>query len=99
MTYQSVYSQTFDVVILGSGYAGFAAALEAKQQGKTVLLVDRNPAILAESSWAFSPAVGQSNSPQWKQWTDLLADHAAGSAQHIDGGTAEVLGNRLLLDR
>ena len=99
MSYQSVYSQTFDVVIVGSGYAGFAAALEAKQQGKTVLLVDRNPAILAESTWAFSPAVGQSKTPQWKQWTDLLADHAAGSDRHIDGGTAEVLGNRLLLDK
>jgi NADPH-dependent 2,4-dienoyl-CoA reductase/sulfur reductase-like enzyme len=99
MTYQSVYSQTFDVVIIGAGYAGFAAALEARSQNKTVLLVDRQPAVLNESSWAFSPAVGKSTSAQWKAWINVLADRNAGSDVAIDGAIAEVFGNKTLTEK
>ncbi|MEX0777227.1 MAG: FAD-dependent oxidoreductase [Phycisphaeraceae bacterium] len=99
MAFESVYSQIFDVVIFGAGYAGFAAAGEAQQQGKTVLLVDRRPAVLAESAWAFSMAVGQSAAPPWRAWLDALAQRSAGNADYIDGAIAEVLANQFLLDR
>ena len=33
----------FDVVVVGAGSSGIAAALEAKQTGASVLLVDENP--------------------------------------------------------
>lgn len=37
--------QTFDVVVVGSGGAGFSAAIEAKEAGKSVVLIEKMPAV------------------------------------------------------
>lgn len=37
--------QTFDVVVVGSGGAGFSAAIEAKQAGKSVAIIEKLPAV------------------------------------------------------
>lgn len=37
--------QTYDVVVVGSGGAGFSAAIEAKEAGKSVLLIEKMPAV------------------------------------------------------
>lgn len=37
--------QTFDVVVVGSGGAGFSAAIEAKEAGKSVVLLEKMPAV------------------------------------------------------
>ena len=39
-SYQSVFSVSYDVAVLGLGYAGFSAALSAACAGKRVLLLD-----------------------------------------------------------
>ena len=40
---RSAAEARFDVVVVGAGPSGIAAALEAKQAGATVLLIDENP--------------------------------------------------------
>lgn len=35
------WNETFDVVVIGSGYAGLAAAIEAREAGASVLLVEK----------------------------------------------------------
>lgn len=37
--------QTFDVVVVGSGGAGFSAAIEAKEAGNSVVLIEKMPAV------------------------------------------------------
>ncbi|MDT2801255.1 flavocytochrome c [Vagococcus lutrae] len=37
--------QTFDIVVVGSGGAGFSAAIEAKEAGKSVVLIEKMPAV------------------------------------------------------
>ncbi len=37
--------QTFDVVVIGAGGAGFSAALEAKQAGASVVLLEKMPSV------------------------------------------------------
>lgn len=37
--------QTFDVVVIGAGGAGFSAAIEAKQAGASVVLLEKMPAV------------------------------------------------------
>ncbi|WEG73676.1 flavocytochrome c [Vagococcus intermedius] len=37
--------QTYDVVIVGSGGAGFSAAIEAKEAGKSVVILEKMPAV------------------------------------------------------
>lgn len=37
--------QTYDVVVVGSGGAGFSAAIEAKEAGKSVVLIEKMPAV------------------------------------------------------
>ncbi|HEY4538034.1 MAG TPA: flavocytochrome c [Erysipelothrix sp.] len=37
--------QTFDVVVVGSGGAGFSATIEAKEAGKSVVLIEKMPAV------------------------------------------------------
>ncbi len=36
-----MFDETFDVIIVGSGYAGLSAAIEAKQSGCSVLVIDK----------------------------------------------------------
>lgn len=37
--------QSYDVVVVGSGGAGFSAAIEAKEAGKSVILIEKMPAV------------------------------------------------------
>ena len=43
---------TFDVVVLGSGAAGFSAALNARLNGSKVLLVERTEHLGGTSAWS-----------------------------------------------
>lgn len=37
------WDETYDVVVIGSGFAGFAAAIEAKKAGATVIVLEKMP--------------------------------------------------------
>jgi succinate dehydrogenase/fumarate reductase flavoprotein subunit len=42
----------FDVVVVGGGAAGLAAAIEARELGRSVLLLEKNPAPGGSTAWA-----------------------------------------------
>jgi hypothetical protein len=93
----SVFTRTFDVIVFGAGYAGYAAANALHNQGKSVLLIHRQGAVLWESGWAFSLATGRSSAPEWLDFLENLRAHNAASDAFIDGAIAEVLATHGLL--
>ena len=55
-------TQVFDVVVVGAGGAGLAAAIEARNAGCSVLLLEKNPAPGGSTSWSVG-SVTASNTP------------------------------------
>ena len=37
------FDKVYDIIVVGSGFAGLAAALEAREQGASVLLIEKMP--------------------------------------------------------
>ena len=94
---KALYETFYDLVVVGAGYAGYAAATTAAKKGKKVLLVDPRCDLLWESSHARHPDSGP--------WTDdfkplgLAISLATGiAADWIDPGSAEWVANELLLE-
>lgn len=54
--------QVFDVVVVGAGGAGLAAAIEARAAGRSVLLLEKNAAPGGSTSWSVG-SVTASNTP------------------------------------
>jgi succinate dehydrogenase/fumarate reductase flavoprotein subunit len=44
--------EEFDVVVIGGGGSGLAAALEARAAGRTVVLIEKNPALGGSTAWS-----------------------------------------------
>ena len=94
--FQSVYHQTFDVVVFGAGYAGFAAAVSLHRAGQRVLLVERRAAALWESGWAFAQDAGSSADPLWRELIGSVERRGGADGRRIDGAIAEVVASDLL---
>jgi fumarate reductase flavoprotein subunit len=45
-------TDTFDVVVIGGGGAGLAAAIEARATGATVVLLEKNPKLGGSTAWS-----------------------------------------------
>lgn len=99
MNASSFYSQTWDTIILGAGYAGFAAALSRQNSAEKILLIDRRAALLPESGWSFASETGNSNSPLWKEWITAIESRDACRKGHIDGAIAEISANACCLSK
>lgn len=80
-----------DVLVYGAGYAGFAAYRRLTAEGLTVALVDRRPAPLWESAWAFADAAGESRAAEWAQWRSAVAKRGGWSDGIPDGAISEAL--------
>lgn len=96
--HRSVFDETFDVVVFGTGYAGYAASLALHAQGKRVLLSGARGDLLWESGRAFCPEAGDTSDPHWD---DLVADvvkRGGWAGEWIDGALAEVVGTHRLLE-
>jgi glycine/D-amino acid oxidase-like deaminating enzyme len=91
-------SKVYDVVVFGGGYAGFAAARVLSGEGKEVLIIETQGAILWESGWAFFSEAGSSNNPAWQSWLQTLTDRAVAKDGLVDGASAEILATECIRD-
>lgn len=67
-----------DVVVVGGGGAGLAAAIEAREAGASVLLLEKNPTLGGSTAWSIG-SVTSSGTPHQKKRgiVDSSADHWA----------------------
>lgn len=47
-----MFEDTYDVVVVGGGGAGLAAAIEARRLGRDVVLLEKNPALGGSTAWS-----------------------------------------------
>ncbi len=58
----AIPSVTFDVVVVGGGGAGLAAASEAARLGRSVILLEKNPRLGGSTAWSVG-SISVTNSP------------------------------------
>ncbi len=94
--YVPVFSTVFDVAVIGSGYAGFAAARKLAVEGRRVLLVNGQPNVLWETTQAFAqtPLEGEG---EWSAWHQRLTAARAGDDRSFHAGTVEIQATAELL--
>ena len=90
-SWNSVFKQVFDVAIAGTGYAGFAAAMQCAKQGKSAALIGFDGALLWETGRAFTPRAGSNQEPLWQKWTVTCARRGGFAEEKTDGAIAEIV--------
>lgn len=70
--------QTYDVVVVGGGGAGLAAAIEARERGSRVLLLEKNPQLGGSTAWSIGSVTSTGTPHQRRRGIqDNPADHWA----------------------
>ncbi|MFC1525549.1 FAD-dependent oxidoreductase [Candidatus Latescibacterota bacterium] len=95
----SCFEQVHDVVVVGAGYAGFAAAVALADAGCDVLLTCHDGATVWESGRAFASRAGEDGSQLWQEWVGELANRGAMATGLVDGACAEIVASRWLVAR
>jgi hypothetical protein len=99
MAFQSCFSRTFDVIIFGTGYAAFGAALRLSEQQKSICIVSRQSDLLWESGRAYMPHQGVGVHPLWLAWTKELISRNAATEMESDGALAEIMATDLVAQK
>jgi succinate dehydrogenase/fumarate reductase flavoprotein subunit len=93
--------ETFDVVIVGGGGAGLAAAIEARALGRDVILLEKNQALGGSTAWSVGSISASATPHQLRKGIkDNPQDHwrdMAGFNGDLDGRDNAVL-RRVLAD-
>ncbi|PTY01452.1 FAD-dependent oxidoreductase [Verrucomicrobia bacterium LW23] len=94
--FTSVFDIVFDTVVVGSGFAGYAAARTLANGGEAVLLVDATGDLLWEATRALNgdatpaPAAGEQAARLWSEWLAPIRRRNAADDRHFDPAQAEV---------
>ncbi len=92
---QRIFDEHWDLIVVGGGYAGFAAAFAADEDSKKVLLIDPGCVLLWESALARHPVSERISAPLNLSRTMACVTGIAES--WIDPGSAEWVANELLI--
>ena len=85
----------YDVAVIGGGLCGFASAVKAARSGKSVLLVERRPALGWESTWACQLALDSSDSMIVQNIADELSKAGGLKQNRMDAPVLEMALDRL----
>ena len=93
--------ESFDVVVIGGGGAGLAAAIEARAQGRDVILLEKNEALGGSTAWSIGSVSASSTPHQLRKGIkDSPRDHWRDMAEfngELDGRDNATL-RRVLAD-
>ena len=68
--------ETFDIVVVGGGGAGLAAAIEARAVGCSVLLLEKNARLGGSTAWSIGSVTSTGTPHQRRKGiVDTPADH------------------------
>lgn len=71
-------TRVYDVIVIGGGGAGLAAAIEARALGRDVLLLEKNPALGGSTAWSIGSISASATPHQIRRGIkDCPADHWA----------------------
>lgn len=85
------FDDVFDVVVVGSGHAGYAATMTLRRSGRSVLLVGPRGDLVWESGRAFCPDAGTSDDPEWRELAGAVGQRGGSSGEWLDGALTEVV--------
>jgi succinate dehydrogenase/fumarate reductase flavoprotein subunit len=92
---------SFDVIVVGGGGSGLAAAIEARAAGADVLLIEKNPALGGSTAWSIGSVTATGTPHQLRKGIiDSAEDHwrdMAGFNGELDGRDNSAL-RRVLAD-
>ena len=75
---RSSAEKAYDVIVVGGGGAGLAAAIEARKCGREVLLLEKNPALGGSTAWSIGSITSSATPHQIKHGIeDSPAEHYA----------------------
>ncbi|MFA9476689.1 FAD-dependent oxidoreductase [Phycisphaerales bacterium AB-hyl4] len=98
MMNKRIFERIYDVVVVGSGMAGFSAATRLHHQGYAVLLIGPRGDLVWEAGRCFCADAGESERAQWRDLHQAVSDR--GGVQHgwMDGAITEVVATNQLVE-